>query len=85
VKPLNLKECKKISGGKTDWDEWARYNGYGGMPNPPNFKDFSQAVGEGAMLGAYVGGPIGAAEGAFGGGVVYILGNATYNIKNYYF
>jgi hypothetical protein len=78
-------ECKKISGGKTDWDEWARHNGYGDMPSAPNFKDFSQAVGEGAMFGAYVGGPIGAAEGAFGGGVVYILGNATYNIRNYYF
>ncbi len=82
MKILELKECKEVSGGKTNNNQ---ESGYGEMPSPPNFKDFSQAVGEGALLGAYVGGPIGAAEGAFGGGVVYILGNATYNAYNYYF
>lgn len=85
MRALTPEECKKISGGKTDWNEWARYNAYGSMPNPPNFRDFSQAITEGTLLGAYIGGPIGAAEGAFGGGAVYIIGNAYYNVKNYYF
>jgi len=77
MRDLTEKELNIVSGG-TD-------NGYGAMPNPPNFSDFSSAVGQGALFGLYVGGPVGALEGAFGGGAVYITVNAWNNFTNYYY
>lgn len=82
MRKLNAQELKKVSGGKSNENQ---ENVYGGMPNPPNLKDFSSAVAQGAGVGLYLGGPVGAIEGGIVGGSSYIIYNATYNAYNYYF
>ena len=93
MRVLSVEELKRVSGGKTDWDAYNRNHGitgpvnnpYGGMPHPPNMADFGAALTEGAIIGSYFGGPIGAIEGAGIAGTTYILHNGYSNIRDYYF
>lgn len=73
MRGLTLGEIKKVSGGM-DYS----------VAIPPNFTDFSQSIGAGAIAGAYFGGPVGAVEGAVGGAAGYVGINLYQNASHYY-
>ena len=93
MRDLTQEELKRVGGGKTDWDAYNRNhgitrpinNGYGNMPNPPNFNDFSTNVKDGMIVGAFIGGPVGAIEGGILNGSYYLIKIGYSNISNYYF
>ena len=89
MRTITKEECLKVSGAGNEgpwgagpfdnqfkdysaWDAWD-----GKLSRPPNYSDFSTAMGEGALVGLYFGGPIGGLEGA-------MIGGGAYNIYDHF-